>query len=256
MEIEELLRTIDLSEYEIKVFLALNRLTNSTATLIAKLSKVPRNKTYEVLEKLKNKGFVMELPTIPKKFQISNLEKIKEVIKDNQERLIRLEQESNNLILKLSQQKLLTSKEPLTIIKGQKNIVQKITAETAKAETEVLACFRSFFDSATNFRTIKEVIDKRVKVRFIGAYNSENESKIKRLLELGVEFRIYDEKLFGPHGTRFSVIDNKAARITIGKPEIKDSEEYLSIWIESPSLINLLKREFENMWKKSKRVVL
>ena len=125
----------------------------------------------------------------------------------------------------------------------------KIGYQTKATKHEALSCFRSSVDRATNYRAIKDAIGRGVKVKFIAEYNRKNKHKIQQLLQLGVEVRKYDEQKFGKHGTRFNVFDEKISRITIGKPEITNSEEYITIWAESQSLANLLRRQFYSMWE-------
>jgi sugar-specific transcriptional regulator TrmB len=248
MEAEALLRKLGFNDYELKTYLALVKLKTATASQVAKESNVPRNKTYEVLERLSEKGFLMEIPATPKKFKILSLDKLKEVVADKKKELNDLEKDTEQIIEKLNKKTYDDFQDMVWIIKGQKNIVQKIAFETKNLKKEALSVFRSSTSYSTSLRTAKEAIDRGVKIKFIGAVNKNNLHKIKQWIKVGVEVRVYDEKKFGPHGTRFSIFDDRACRLTIGKPEVKSPEDYITIWAESPSLVNMFRRQFYHMW--------
>jgi len=251
MEIQETLRNIGFSEYEIKIYLCLNKLETATANEISKDSTVPRNKVYEIIENMVREGFVMELLTKPKKYRITSLDKLKENVETKKKELNILENETDKLVEKL---KLLNwgskEKDPLWIIKGQKNIVDKIAFEMNMVEHETLSVFRNNVDNGTALRNTRDAVNRGVKVRMIGCVNEKNVNKIKRWIEIGVDFRVYNEELFGEHGTRFTIFDDKKCRITIGKPEIKEADDYITSWIESPSLVRYMKFMFYSMWDK------
>ena len=252
MNADQILRNLDLSEYEIKCYLALAQLRSGTVSAIARQSGVPRNKAYEVLAHLQTKGLVIEQPTKPLKFSLLSLEKLKELVLEKQKALQVLEQETDALMSQLSKHDLEPQQESVWIIQGQKNIVQKIAFEMKKVKKESVSCVRSLVDDATNLRNTKEAIERGVRVKMIVALTPHNLEKLKKWKKLGVEFRVYDEHKFGPHGTRFSVFDQRACRLTIGKPEVRTPEEYVTIWSESPSLVNLFRRQFYTMWGQCK----
>ena len=110
----------------------------------------------------------------------------------------------------------------------------------------------SSIDYWTSFRNTKQAISRDVRVKFIGSFNEKNNKIVKRWLSAGAEYRIYDEKKFGPQGIRFGTFDDKSCRLTIGKPDIQKPEDYITIWSESPSFVNLLKRQFYFMWEQCK----
>jgi hypothetical protein len=68
--------------------------------------------------------------------------------------------------------------------------------------------------------------------------------------------RLYDESVSGPLGSRYTVLDGKRVRLTIGSPEIDSPEDYLSIWCESKGLATTLRTHFLTAWRKAKPVKL
>ena len=252
MEPETVLRKIGFAEYEIKCYLSLVALKTGTVGQVSKDSGVPRNKAYDVLEKMKNKGLLMELPTKPKKFKILSLDRLRGIVEDEKTKIVSIEKDTDELISSLGKFSVEKFQDLVWVIRGQKNIIQKIGDEMNNVKKESLACTRSSIYYGPELRNTKKAIDRGVKVKIIVALDKNNLDKIKKWADIGVEFRVYDEKKFGSYGTRFSTFDDRACRLTIGKPEVKSAEDYISIWSESPSLVNLFRRQFYHMWGQCK----
>ncbi len=97
---------------------------------------------------------------------------------------------------------------------------------------------------------MKKAIKKGVEVKMIGIINDETKEKVLEWKKIGCKIKAYNEK-FGQYPLRFTIFDNKEARITIGKPEISDPKDYITIWTKSKPLINTLRAQFMNMWNNS-----
>ncbi len=249
MEPEELLRELDFNEYEIKIYLALVKLKSATASELAKSSKVPRNKVYEIVEGLKSKGFLMELSGKPMRFKILSFERLKDMINERRKELDRLEKQADKVMADLENIPGETFQDMVWVIRGQKAIMEKMILETKKTGKEYLSCSRSSIDVAKGFKSKQEAIRNGAKVKVIGALNKNNMHIVKKWMKIGVEYRVYNEKKFGPYGVRFGVFDDRACRLTIGKPDVQRAEDYVTIWSESPSLINMFRRQFYQMWE-------
>jgi len=102
----KILENIGLTGGEIKVFLTLLKLGNSTTGPMILKSNVARSKVYEILEKLKEKGLVTEsIKSNTKYFQATDPEKILDYIKTKQNNLRSQETEFKKILpeLKLRQ---------------------------------------------------------------------------------------------------------------------------------------------------------
>ncbi|MFX0141098.1 MAG: TrmB family transcriptional regulator, partial [Candidatus Hodarchaeota archaeon] len=71
----ELLKSANLTTYEINAFITLLKSNSITARKISNKSKVPTGRIYEILEELKNKGMIEILESRPKKFRSLSLNK-------------------------------------------------------------------------------------------------------------------------------------------------------------------------------------
>jgi len=140
------------------------------------------------------------------------------------------------------------------VIKGQKSIQEKLAIENEKVQKEILACNKLSSILWKNIKTMREGIKRGVKVKMICTFDKSKIPVYKEWLKTGAEIRVFNEKMFGPLLPRMSVFDGKIARVTIGKPEVKNEEEYITLWTESRAFSQMLKNHFMNMWKNSKSI--
>lgn len=238
---------LDFTKYEAKVLTSLVRLKIATPKQISLDSEVPQNKLYQILKKFEELGILALVPADLKKYELINIKTfINDKIKEKQEKLKQLNQISKNLeIIENDERQAVFS-----LIKGQRAIMNKLAEMNQTVRKEVLGVQRGWKYWADGIRAMKSAIDKGAKVKFIGVVNKENLSRVLEWYKIGCKIRVYNPK-FGDFPLRMSIFDSKYARITMGRPEIKNSKDYITIWSDSKALINMLKRQFNEMWKNS-----
>jgi hypothetical protein len=96
---------------------------------------------------------------------------------------------------------------------------------------------------------MEKAIKKGVDVRLIGVITDETWKRVKEWKKIGCKIGKYE----GESPLRFSIFDRKRARITIGKPEIKDRAGYITIWTDSKSLVRVSREKFMDMWEECER---
>jgi sugar-specific transcriptional regulator TrmB len=241
-------QSLEFSNYESKVINSLLRLKIATTKEISFDSGVPQNKLYSILNKFENLGIVEIIPEKLKKFRPINLETfIQKKIKTKEAFLKELKSSSKSIKhLKESDEKNLFS-----IIKGQQAIMDKLAENNSSVKKEIYAVQRNWRIWGKGLREIEKAVKRGVDVRLIGIVNSETKNRALEWKKTGAKIRIFNEK-FGESPLRFSIFDSKEARITIGRPEIPDRENYITIWTTSKPMINVLKKQFLEMWKESK----
>ena len=179
-----------------------------------------------------------------KKYKLVNLQTfIENKIKETDENLKILKKDSKKI------------KEPIdsdefsfSLIKSQRAIMNKLAEHNPEVKKEVFGVQGSWKVWGKGLREMQNAIRKGVNVRAIGIINKETRKRALEWKKTGCEIRIWNKK-FGDYPLRFTVFDSKWARITFGKPEIADSKDYITFWTNSKSLIRMLKREFEVLWK-------
>lgn len=120
----ELLRSIGLTDSEIKVYLALLELGSTTKGPIVDKSKVASSKIYELLEKLQQKGLVSSIIEAGMKyFEAAPPSRLLDYMKEKEDSLIKKRQELQQLIPELElQQKYAKHKSEATIYRGLKGV--------------------------------------------------------------------------------------------------------------------------------------
>tara|TARA_Y100000310_G_scaffold138285_1_gene137167 strand:+ start:2551 stop:3312 length:762 start_codon:yes stop_codon:yes gene_type:complete len=243
----KLLRKLGLTEYEARAYLSLARLGPSTVKEIVLESKLPRNKAYEALQRLEQKNKVISLLVSPKKFKITDPELFKEEIKE-------LNNSVEDLIKLIEQPKITQFKELFWVIKGKKAIEEKLAIQNTKTKKEILGCNKLSKILYKNIRIMKEAVDRKVKVKMICVFDEDKTEIYKEWLKTGAKIRVFNEKMFGPLLPRITIFDGDIARLTVGKPEVKREEDYLTLWTESKVFSQMLKNHFMNMWKNSEPI--
>jgi len=249
MEKIEFLKSLGFSEYESKTLVSFIKLKSATAKEIYHDSQVPQNKFYQIAKNFEKLGILSLIPGESKKYRLINLQTfIKNKIKEKENNLKQLKSTSKNFEqIKDKEEQFIFS-----LIKGQKTIMDKIAEHNPKVKHEILGVQRNWKIWGEGLRNMQRAIKKGVKVKMIGIINEETRKRAEEWKSLGCKIRAYNIK-FGEYPLRFTIFDNKEARITIGKPEITNPEDYLTIWTTSKPLIAVLRKQFLEMWEESKK---
>jgi len=248
MEKSEFFKSLGFSEYEAKALSSLTKLKAASVKEISFDSGVPQNKLYEILKKFEKQGILASVPSETKKYQIINFKTfIDKKIKEKEKILQELKQTSKNIDkIQEKEQEFVFS-----LIRGQRAIMNKLSEQNKIVKKEILGVQRNWKYWGEGIRAMEKAIKRGVKVRMIGIINEETKNRAKEWKKIGCEIKIYNKK-FGDYPLRFTIFDNKEARITIGKPEIPNAEDYITIWTKSKPLIKMLKNQFNQMWKECK----
>jgi hypothetical protein len=130
--------------------------------------------------------------------------------------------------------------------------MNKLAENNPKVKKEILSVQRNWKVWGEGLRAMQETIKKGVKVKIIGEINQETKKRAQEWKQVGCKIKAYNKK-FGEYPLRFSIFDNKEARITIGKPEIQNPEDYITIWTTSQPFIAILRKQFIEMWTESEK---
>lgn len=244
----------DLNIYETKVWLALLSKGVASAGEIAKLSRVPRSRTYDVLETLEKKGFAIEKLGKPIMYlgvkPRGILERLKNSVrKDADEKInylsnIKDTEEFSALeeMYKKSSEPMKKEELPLSL-KGKSMISNYIREILNKASKEVLIC-----NDAEDMRSKLSVFRKTIsllKKSNIGvkiALSGDDDS-IKELSEiLGIKIK----KI--PVAAKFFIVDRKEILFYLSR----EGEDENAIWIGSEFFTKAFSDLFEVVTKNFK----
>lgn len=244
----ELLKALEFTDYEARVISSLNKIGKATPKEINQDSGVPQNKIYGILRSLENNGLIAHIPSNQKKYQLINLKSyLNNKVIEKQKEIINLKEASKNIETIKEQEKEFV----FSLIKGQIPTMNKLAEYNQKVKKEILGVQRNWKIWGEGLRAMKRATSRGVSVKIIGLINNNTEKKAEEWKKVGCKIKAYNDR-FGDYPLRFSIFDNNIARITIGKPEIPNPKDYITIWTDSKPLIAMLRNQFFEMWKECK----
>lgn len=246
-----------LNLYEVKIWTALLSRHVSTAGELSNMSGVPRSRTYDILESLEKKGFVIMKLGKPIKFMAL---KPSEVIDRAKKNFIEMAKEKGKVLDEIRNSELMDQLEALYAkgtkyvephelsgaLRGRYNIVNHIDSIIAKAQKEVVLVttengFERKIDSLKP--TLEKIAKKGVKIKIGVPITKSTTAKIAKEVAKFAEVRNL------PINARFVMVDGKAiVFMLLDDAEIHPNYD-LGVWINSEFFINALRKMFEESWK-------
>ncbi|MFC1682054.1 TrmB family transcriptional regulator [Nanoarchaeota archaeon] len=243
----EFFKSLGFSEYESKTIQALIKQKVASPKEISEKSGVPQNKLYQILKNFENLGILSRLPAESKTYKLINLETfIENKINKKSEELKELKSDFKKIETEEADECV------FSLIIGQEAVMNKLAENTSNVKKEVLGIQKNWKVWGKGLRVLQESVKRGVDIKFIGVINKESKKRALEWKKTGAKIKKYNQK-FGEYPLRFSIFDSKEARITIGKPEIQNPKDYITIWTKSKPLINMLKKQFMEIWKESEK---
>lgn len=256
---EELVKKLkgyfDLNIYETKVWLALLSRGISSAGEIAEISGVPRSRTYDVLEGLEKRGFVIQKLGKPVKYIAIKpdmvIEKLKNNTMSNAEEKVKI---LSNLKETTEYQELQTLHssgiEPIknydlsTSIKGRNNLYTQMRDIMENAENCVYLV-SSVYELSTKLRMFKDIFTKikkrNIDIKVMVPEEQKEADKLSKKLNVEIRSR--------PINARFIVADKRELIFTMKPTNVHEDFDY-GIWVNSPFFSNSVSYMFELAWGK------
>lgn len=252
--IKKLKGYFDLNIYETKVWLALLSKGISSAGEIAELSGVPRSRTYDVLESLEKRGFVIQKLGKPVKYIAVKPEVVIEKLKNN---TVRDAEEKIKTLSNLRDTKEyqelkdlhksgvepIKNNELSTSIKGRSNLYLQMRDVMENARTCVYLA-SSAYELNTKYKMFKDVFAKlkkrKIDVRIIISDSSEDAAKLSKKFGVPIKSK--------PLNARFLIADKTELIFTIKPTKVHEDFDY-GVWINSSFFSNSLAYMFELAWR-------
>ena len=244
----------DLNIYETKVWLALLSKGVSSAGEIAEISSVPRSRTYDVLESLEKRGFVIQKLGKPVKYIAVKPEVVIEKLKNNttaqaEERIKTLSTLKDTVEYKELKELHKTGIEPIknhelsTSIKGRSNLYLQMKSIMESA-TKTVHLTSSSFELTKKQKMFKETfakLNKRgVDIKIMVGDDDAEAKKLSKKLGVPIKAK--------PINARFVVVDRSELIFTIKPTNVHEDFDY-GVWINSPFFTSSLAYMFEMAWK-------
>jgi sugar-specific transcriptional regulator TrmB len=251
--IKKLKGYFDLNIYETKVWLALLSKGVSSAGEIAEISGVPRSRTYDVLESLEKRGFVIQKLGKPVKYLAVRPETVIEKLKNNttkyaEEKIKTLINLKETIEYKELQELHKTGIEPIknhelsTSIKGRSNLYLQMRAimEDAVKSVYLTSSAYELLSKQKMFKdTFVKLNKRKVEVKVMIGDSKEEADKLSK--KFGVEIKSR------PINARFVITDKTELIFTIKPTNVHEDFDY-GVWINSAFFTNSLAYMFDLAW--------
>ena len=260
--LSRLRKIFDLNLYEVKVWTALLSRGTSTAGELSNISDVPRSRTYDILESLEKKGFIVMKLGKPIKFVALKPEEVIERVKKNlvhdaQEKSKRLEKLKEEDVLKeLSSlftegAKFVEPGEMSGSLKGRQNVYNHLDMLIREAENTVTIVTTA---SGLNrkLEALMPSLDKArkrgVKVRVCAPINDSNKKVAKELS------RVAEVRNADGLRARFTIIDSEQLMFMVLDDDKVHPNYDVAVWLNTEFFAKALEQLFEIAWGKFKKI--
>ncbi len=265
-KVMDALKTIGLNLYERKLWVALLARGVSTAGELSQLTRVPRSRTYDTLESLAEKGFIVIQTARPLRFVALSpreaLERAKKKIEEKmREAMSRIDEILESPIIeeleKLYEKglKLVEPEELTGALKGKFTVNQQMSNmfKGAEREISILTDPHGLRDLAEHhFTLLKTLKDRGVNIRIASVINEGCSDAIKALSGVA-EIRSVNEKEL-PIAGGFCTVDRKQLLLSLTDHKV-DPSQHLAIWSRSEHAAErVFQPLFEVIWQKAKKV--
>ena len=255
--LSKLRRYFDLNLYEVKLWTALLSRGVSTAGELSDMADVPRSRSYDVLESLEKKGFVvMKIGKPIKYIAIPPTEVVDRVKKnmhfDAQEKIKRLDTVRGSPLLEELETlhkngiTLVDPSELSGCLRGRNNIYNHLDMliKDAKKSVNIATTEQGLLRKMEGLMgSLEKVKKKGVKIKIAAPITNENR-KVAEALRNIAEVR-HNDKV----NTRFVTVDGKdMVFMMLDDNDVHPSYD-LGIWVKTPYFTSAMDNMFDQVWK-------
>ncbi len=260
--LSRLRKIFDLNLYEVRVWTALLSRGVSTAGELSNISDVPRSRTYDILETLEKKGFIVMKLGKPIKFVALKPSEVIERVKKN---LVVEAQEKSKRLDKLKSEDILEELsglfnegvkfvEPADLsgsVKGRQNVYNHLDMmiRDAQSTITIVTTAQGLNRKMEALMPVLEKAKKRgVTIRVATQITDENRDTAKRLSKVA-EVR-HAPKM----RARFAVVDSNQLLFMILDDNIVHPNYDVAVWLSTDFFAAAMEQLFEAAWKGFKGV--
>lgn len=263
-KVMDALKGIGLNLYERKLWVALLARGTSTAGELSEIANVPRSRTYDVLQSLAEKGFVVVQSAKPIRYiVVAPEEALERAKKKIEEDLLRMRERIDELkespIMRelneiFSQGLKLISPEEMTgALKGKYSVLQQLETmfRSANQKINIVTTPEGVNELfANHLDVLKKAKERGVDIK-IATSGTEKCAEALKSLGSVAELRTVDEKVVPLNG-KFFVIDGKQLAFGLTDSKVHSTQDMV-IWSKSEHAAGgILEPLFKLIWSHSK----
>ncbi len=238
----EILREMGLNAYEIDAYIVLLEGGQMTAMEISREASVPYSKIYEVLNSLKQKGWVKSSESRPfKYYPVPPVEAMAFTKLRLEDKYQSWESTVAEELQPLYEKRELVERPDILILRGQQAVLTKLGEVLKKATKEIMIAAPEFARAIiASADPIMSGLKKTVSVKLMAAGKSEDWLFLKKFLGAN-ELRIRDHMFGGG-----VIADGKEAMLFLG-----EDKPSLVIWSDHVGLVGFAREYFQFLWDSS-----
>jgi sugar-specific transcriptional regulator TrmB len=254
--LNKLRRYFALNLYEVKIWTALLSRGVATAGELSDIANVPRSRSYDVLESLERKGFVVMKLGKPIKYLAVNPAEVVERVKKNMreeadERVKRLEElKTTDVVGELNalhtQGFDLVEPHDLTgSLRGRHNLYShlEMTIRNAEKSVTIMTTSQGFVRKVEAMKPLFDKLKKRgVSIRIAAPISKDSKHAFDSLKDIA-DVRHTDAK------ARFCIVDGEELVFMIMDDQQVHPTYDIGIWVNTPFFANALDNLFDLAWK-------
>ncbi len=240
------LHEMGLNAYEIDTYIALLECGEMTAMEISEQTNVPYSKMYEVLNSLKEKGWIKSTEGRPSKYYpVPPLEAARFTKLRLEDKFVNWENTIADSLQPLYEKRELIEIPDMLILRGQQAILTKLEEVLKKASIEVVIAAPEFAKPVITLAEplLGSGLKKNVTVKLMAAGKKEDWLFIKKFSGSG-ELRIRDHMFGGG-----VIADGKEAMLFLG-----EDKPSLVIWSNHVGVVGFAREYFQFLWDSSATV--
>jgi HTH-type transcriptional regulator, sugar sensing transcriptional regulator len=256
--LSRLRKIFDLNLYEAKIWTALLSRGVSTAGELSNISDVPRSRTYDILESLEKKGFILMKIGKPIKFVALKPEEVVERVRKNlvvnaNERSRRLEQLKGDEVLDeltslfTNGVKFIEPSDLSGSVRGRQNMYNHLDMIVRGAEKTI-----TLVTTAEGLNRKLEILmpvfekakKRKVAIRIAAPINAQNYKVAKELSKVA---EVRDSSQHGLNG-RFTVVDSKELMFMLLDDKSVHPNYDVAVWLSTEFFAKALEQMFEAAW--------
>lgn len=250
VEINELLETLGLTEYEAKTLSALFKLRESEAPDVSRAAQVPKTRVYDVLDKLTKRGLVIEIYGRPKKYRVLGPEEVFDaLLNERKKEMTKLEKRVSSLkqLAQAAESAEEDGMERVMKVKDKQDFFRILAQEIELAKKEITGFARIGEEHTLVKTALHSAADKKVKTRILSRVPNHVMDIAKKYSEKGIELKHAD------HGLNAYIIDNR--KVVLGLSDFsKEKPEYHFTILHNKAMASALQSYFDSCWKKAREI--
>ena len=236
-KILNLLLDLGLTEYEARTVNTLFKFVEADAPQISRNAEIPKTRIYDVLEKLKSKGIVLEVYGRPKKYKIIDPKEVFKNLYDiKKKELDILNKNIDNILFKETWASSVIADEKILQVKNITDYNKLLSQELQTAKSEIIG-FTHFDERVDALR--ESFGNEDLKIKLIS-------KPITKIFDFPQNVEIQEKD----HSMDAFVVDKDKVIMSLNDLSVPKKTYHFTVLKNNPSLTKAIVTHFDDYWKR------